>query len=100
MIPDSIINAIAERILALFFLSQNFNPYEDCEIKDYGYHRTWTVSACVPFETDIELLKIRFNEYLDRHNACLTTVKFGFYDCVSYPCSHCGGKHLYLSIYQ
>ena len=95
----SMIDAVAKQLLALFLLSQNLEPSEDFEIKDFGYHRTWTTSACVPFDTDVDALCLRFTNYLEHHNSCLTAVKFGFYDCVAYPCSHCGGKHLYLSIY-
>jgi len=97
---ENILTAIAIRVLTLFLLSENFLPDNDHEITDYGPHRIWTVSTCVPFDMDLEALKVRFQEYLAHHNACLTAAKFGFYDCVSYPCSHCGGQHLYLSIYQ
>ncbi len=94
------VNEIAVRILTLFLLMCGFEPSDGCEIRDFGYHRVWTVSACVPFDTDIESLKIDFDAYLNEHNSCPTAVKFGFYDCVVYPCNHCGGQHLYLSIYQ
>lgn len=91
---------IARRILSLFYLSQNISPIEDCEVKKVENHSIWTMSACVPLDTDIEKLQKEFLNYLKCHNSCLTSVKFGFYDCRYYPCTHCGGKHLYLSIYR
>ena len=100
MIPSAYVDAIAQRVLTLFLLSQGWEPSAECDVRDYDCHRTWTVSACVPPDTEIEALKMHFNEYLGYHNACLTAVKFGFYGCTVYPCSHCRGKHLYLSIYQ
>lgn len=96
----SMIDAIAMQLLVLFLLSQNLKPSEDFEIQDFGYHRTWTASACAPLDMDLDAFRLQFNKYLENHNACLTAAKFGFYDCIVYPCNHCDGKHLYLSIYQ
>lgn len=97
---NNIVDEIAVHILNLFLLEQGLEPSGDSDIRDYGCHRIWTESACASFDTDIEALKMDFDAFLSEHNSCLTAVKFGFYDCVVYPCSHCGGQHLYLSIYQ
>ena len=106
MMPYSILDMLALRVLDVWLLSLCVHPSGDWDETDpncrreYGPHVIWTQCACVPADTDIEALKIHFQEYLARHNSCITAEKFGFYDLRAYDCAHCGGKHLYVSIYQ
>ena len=99
-------NLLALRLLEVWLLSLGFQPSGDWDAADpncrreYGPHVSWTQCACVPADVDITALQVDFQEYLAKHNSCITAEKFGYYGFWSYDCSHCGGKHIYLSIYQ
>ena len=95
---------IAWSVVAAFLAQLGIIPSEDgMEIKDHGYHRVFCVRSKVPPEKadSIDSFDVynALMEYLDRHNAATTAVKFFPYGAEVYICP-CGcGTFLYISIY-
>lgn len=102
---DKQLNLIARNVLAGFLATIGLAPSDgdSMEIRDYGPHRVWTVQAKLPPEMDTIDQSVVFKalaEYLDKHNALPTAVRFNAYGLEVYSC-YCGcGTFLYTSIYQ
>lgn len=107
---DTILNAIAVRVLEAWLLSLGLQPSGGWDENDpncccdHGPHRVWTVCARIPTELtadmSIETLFASLRNYIDNHNQIASCIKFQPYDTQMYECP-CGcGTFLYASIYQ
>ena len=103
---DTMLTALAVRVLESWFLSLGFTPCGGWDpadpncMRDYGPHRIWTVQARCPDDADCDALSMSFLEYIHQHNALPGAIKFEPYNLELYECP-CGcGTFVFASIYQ
>lgn len=95
---------IAWNVITAFLAQLGMTPSKDgIEIKDHGYHLVFCVQARIqPEKADcMDSFEVyhALTEYLDRHNAATTAVRFFPCGTEVYVCP-CGcGTFLYTSIY-
>lgn len=86
------------------FLAQNGYPLpggEDFEVINHGNHVVYQTGVHVPGKVDREMVWEMLCRYWDHQNTVLAAFfRFHPYQVTCYDCNHCGGTHLYISIYQ
>ena len=100
----SLVPMAAQHQNYLFLVTNGFPPPvdEDFEVLNLGEHTVFRTGVHVP-EASVDKFDVwdKLRKYWDYQNAAVAPF-FKFYpfkvDC--FDCDHCGGTHLYISIYQ
>lgn len=94
------VDEIAIRVLEIWLLLQGFILIGDDEIRDYGPHRVWTVSArCDDIIQAGDFWPLLVRDISD-HNKHSTYFRFHPYDVKVYPSAVGGTSNIYASIFQ
>ena len=105
MSNDDMLALIALNVATGFFAQFGMVVSEgSMEIQDHGPHRVFTVQSKVPSDLEESIdgydMFCALAEYLQRHNATPTAVRFHPYDVRIYVCA-CGcGTFCFTSIYH
>lgn len=95
------IDQIAIRVLEIFLLYHGFVLSGNCEIRDYGQHRVWEVSAVSDDIIQAQDFWCLLSNYLyDYNQNCSALYRFHSYDVKVYPGAVGGTSNIYVSIYQ
>lgn len=96
-----IIDGIAIRVLEIWLLGHGFILTGDYEVRDYGPHRIWTVSARWEGKISAEDFRLLLTDYLyDYNQPCTTFYQFQPYEVNVYPDAVGGTSIIYVSIYN
>ena len=100
---SSLLPMVAQHQNYLFLATNGFpTPSEDdFEELHLGEHIVFRTGVCVPGKVDRQEVWEKLQKYWDFQNSAVAPFfKFHPYQVTCYDCDHCGGTHLYISIYQ
>ena len=95
------IDQIAIRVIEIFLLRHELFLTGDYEVRDYGRHRVWEVSAWCNGIIQATDFWYVLSDYLDDYGQhCPACYRFQPYDVKVYPGAVGGTSNIYMSIYQ